>query len=90
MKLIVAFHNFANAPKNVSSCFGADTTSRTDRRVLHVRRYFVFDYVTKPRIQFLLRQHTVPLYAEDKAVSDYGGTYCVLTVKLEDLNITSV
>jgi hypothetical protein len=79
-KLTVAFHNFPKAPKNVSKGIGADTTSRTDRRILHVRRHFVFDSVTTPRIQLLLRQHTVLQYAKDKAVSDCGGNYCALTV----------
>ena len=90
MKLLVAFRSFVNALKNVSNGFGADTTSRMDRRVHHVRSYFIFDSVTTPRIHFLLRQHTVLLYAEKKAVSDCVGTYCELIVTLEDLNTTFV
>jgi len=86
MNLLVAFRNFANEPTNVSNGFDADTTSRTDRRVLNVRHYFFFVSITAPRIHFLLRQHTVLLYAVDKAVSVCGGTYCALTVTLEDLN----
>ena len=70
-KVIVAFRNFCKRVYNMSIGFGANTTSRADKYILHTRRHFVFDFYNNAENSVL---------TQTKRLVIFGGAYCAATV----------